>query len=430
MVVGAALLVGAVALVLVQRDALIDSVRDAARLRAEEVAGILAMAPTPPEALAIGDEDEQLIQVVVPDGSVVAASRNMTSMPAVAQLRPGRSTKIPSPIGDDEIVVVAAAADTPSGPATVLVGREVNKATESTRVLIQLLLPGIPVLMLVVGLTAWRLVGRALRPVDAITREVDEISSSALHRRVTEPRGDDEVARLARTMNRMLARLEEAQHRQRRFTSDASHELRSPVASIRQHAEVAMAHPDRTTLAELAETVLAEDLRVQGLVEDLLLLARADEGAARSEEAVDVDDLVFDAADRLRASSSLVVDTTGVSGGRVHGSPGQLRRLVGNLADNAARHARTRVAFSLAEDEGTVVLRVDDDGPGIPVEDRQRVFGRFVRLDDARGRDEGGSGLGLAIVAEVAASHHGMVTAGDGPGGGARLEVRLPASAG
>ena len=140
-------------------------------------------------------------------------------------------------------------------------------------------------------------VGRALAPVEAIRAEVDAISAAALHRRVPDPPADDEIARLARTMNRMLDRLEQAQARQRRFVSDASHELRSPVASIRQHAEVALAHPDRTTTAELAETVLAEDLRLQRLVEDLLLLTRADEHTlALRRRPVDLDDLVFDEA--------------------------------------------------------------------------------------------------------------------------------------
>jgi signal transduction histidine kinase len=426
-VVGTALLIGAVALVSVQRETLRDGVRDAARLRAEEVAGDLK-ASSEPAALAVGDEDEHLIQVVGTDGQVVASSGNMAGRPALVQLRPGQSTTVHAPVGDDEFIVVAVAAETSTGPVTVMVGRELDNVTESTNVLVSLLLPGIPALMLLVGLTTWRVVGRALGPVEAIRREVDEISSSQMHRRVPEPAGHDEVARLAATMNRMLARLEDALVRQRRFVSDASHELRSPVASIRQHAEVALAHPDRMTLAELADTVLAEDLRVQRLVEDLLLLARADEGIGPSAQAVDLDDIVFDVADGLRHTAPVTVDTAGVSAGRVRGEPAQLRRLVGNLADNAARHARSRVAISLGEVDGSVVLRVDDDGGGIPADQRLRVFERFVRLDEARARDDGGVGLGLAIVAQVAATHGGTATAAASPAGGARLEVRLPVS--
>ncbi len=425
-VVGAALLIGSLVLLAVLRDTLSGGVSDAARLRAEEVGAVLAASSEPLTELPIADDDEQLIQVLDPDGRVVASSHNMEGRPALVRLRPGQSATVRAPVGDDRFVLVATEALTPGGPVTVVAGRELDKVAESTRVVSRILLPGIPALLLIVGLTTWRVVGHSLRPVELIRREVDEISSSALHRRVPEPAGADEIARLAVTMNRMLARLEDAHRRQQRFVSDASHELRSPVASIRQHAEVARAHPDRTTLGELAETVLAEDLRVQALVEDLLVLARADEGRDRPTQSVDVDDLVFDAAARLRTTASVAVDTSGVSAGRVRGEPAQLRRLVANLADNAARHARSRVAFSLGERDGSVVLRVDDDGGGIPAGDRERVFERFVRLDEARARDDGGTGLGLAIVAQVAAAHGGSVSVGESPPGGARLEVRLP----
>jgi signal transduction histidine kinase len=261
-------------------------------------------------------------------------------------------------------------------------------------------------------------------------REVDTISAGALHRRVPVPGTGDETARLATTMNRMLDRLEQAQQRQRRFVSDASHELRSPVATIRQHAEVAAAHPERTSLTNLADTVLAEDLRLQRLVDDLLLLARADEqmlgpGAA----SVDLDDLVLDAVRRLRTDPWLSVDGTGIGAARVRGDQALLARLVGNLTENAARHASSRVAVSLSADgAGWAVLGVDDDGSGVAAPDRERVFERFVRLDDGRTRDAGGSGLGLAIAREVALVHGGSISVRDSTLGGARFEVRLPAS--
>jgi signal transduction histidine kinase len=302
---------------------------------------------------------------------------------------------------------------------------------EATATLAGLLAVGLPLLLVVVAGTTWVVVGRALAPVEAIRAEVDAISATALHRRVPDPPANDEIGRLARTMNRMLERLEGAQTRQRRLVSDASHELRSPVAAIRQHAEVALAHPDRTTTTELAGTVLAEDLRLQRLAEDLLLLTRADEhtlGLRR--HPVDLDDLVFDEAGRLRGVSGLRVDTSAVSAGRVDGDATGLRRVLRNLADNAARHAAAQVAFSVSERDGVVRLLVDDDGPGIPEVDRERVFERFVRLDDARARDDGGSGLGLAIVAELVAAHDGTVTITPSPAGGTRVEVTLPRPAG
>jgi signal transduction histidine kinase len=166
-------------------------------------------------------------------------------------------------------------------------------------------------------------------------------------------------------------------------------------------------------------------------VEDLLLLARADEHALQPRRRqVDLDDLVFEEARRLREATELAVDVGAVSAGRVDGDAAGLRRVLHNLGDNAARHASGRIAFALAERDGAAVLTVDDDGPGIPAAERRRVLERFVRLDDARARDGGGSGLGLAIVAELVAAHGGTVGVAGSPLGGARVEVILPCAAG
>jgi signal transduction histidine kinase len=300
----------------------------------------------------------------------------------------------------------------------------------TTEVVTQLLIIGLPVLLVVVAVTTWFAVGRALAPVDAIRREVDEISAAQLHRRVPQPTADDEIGRLAATMNRMLARLEDAGNSQRRFVSDASHELRSPITTIRQHAEVALAHPDRASARELAEVVLAEQQRMQRLVEDLLLLARADEKVPLNRTPVDLDDLAFEEGHRLRSTTSARVDTSEVTAARVEGDADALRRMLRNLGENAARHAASRVAIAVAARGEHVVLTVDDDGPGIPESERDRVLRRFVRLDEARSRDDGGSGLGLSIVDEVARAHGGSVAISDSALGGARIEVRLPAADG
>jgi signal transduction histidine kinase len=381
-------------------------------------------------ALAVDEADEVLIQVLDERGRVVGASPNVSGMAPVARLGPGewRLVEVPAgaPIEAGPFLAVGTGADTPLGRRTVVVARSTEDAGETTAAVAGLLAVGLPLLLAVVAVTTWVVVGRALAPVEAIRTEVDAISAAALHRRVPDPPADDEIGRLARTMNRMLARLEHAQARQRRLVSDASHELRSPVAAIRQHAEVALAHPDRTTVGELAGTVLAEDLRLQRLAEDLLLLTRADEHTlALRRRPVDLDDLVLAEARRLRGTG-LRVDAAGVSAGRVEGDGAALRRLVRNLADNGARHAAGQLAFSVAERDGHVLLAVEDDGPGIPEADRQRVFERFVRLDDARARDDGGSGLGLAIVAELVTAHGGTVAIDTSPLGGARVEVALP----
>jgi signal transduction histidine kinase len=272
------------------------------------------------------------------------------------------------------------------GHRTIVVARGIDDVQDAQRAVAHALWFAIPVLLLLVGVLTWLITGRTLRPV------------------------------------------REAAERQQRFVADAAHELRSPVASIRQHAEVATEHPETTDLHELATTVGIEGIRLQSLVDDLLLLARLDEGqeiAARDE--VDLDDLVLAEAERLRATTSDAISTRDVHAGRILGDARSLERLVRNLGDNAARHAGT-VAFALAATDGHITLTVDDDGPGIPASDRERVFERFVRLDEGRDRAVGGTGLGLAIAREVARAHGGDVTLGDSPVGGLRAEVRLPAA--
>jgi signal transduction histidine kinase len=426
-VVAVALVVGAAGLIVALRRTMIDEVAEAARAQAGDVARELE-AGRPP-SLEVAGADEQLIQVTTPAGAVIASSPNMAGRPAVVRLEPGQSAEVVTPLDDDEFVAVAEDAQTSDGPRIVLVARALVDVLDTTTVITRLLIIGLPLLVLVVALTTWFAVGRALAPVEAIRREVDEISSAELHRRVPRPKADDEIGRLAATMNRMLERLESARNSQRRFVSDASHELRSPLTTIRQHAEVALAHPDRVTPAELADVVLAEQQRMQGLVEDLLLLARADEQVPLAHEAVDLDDLAFEEGHRLRTNTSKLVDTSGVTAVRVRGDADALRRMVRNVGENAARHASSRVEIALAERGDQVVLTVDDDGAGIPESERARALQRFVRLDESRSRDEGGSGLGLSIVDEVARAHGGSVFIEQSPLGGARIKITLAVQA-
>jgi signal transduction histidine kinase len=406
---------------------MVDEVAEAARAQAGDV--VRELETGRPPVLEVAGADEQLIQVMTPAGAVVAASPNMAGKPAVVRLAPGESAEVVTPLDDDEFVAVAESAQTSDGLRIVLVARALIDVLDTTTVITRLLIIGLPLLVAVVALTTWFAVGRALAPVEAIRREVDEISAAQLHRRVPQLKRDDEIGRLAATMNRMLERLENARNSQRRFVSDASHELRSPITTIRQHAEVALAHPDRVTASELAEVVLAEQQRMQRLVEDLLLLARADEHVPLAREAVDLDDLAFEEGHRLRSTTSKRVDTSGVSAARVQGDADALRRMFRNVGENAARHAWSRVDITLVERGGEVALTVDDDGPGIPEAERDRVLQRFVRLDEARSRDEGGSGLGLSIVDEVVRAHGGTVSIGQSPLGGARITVRLPVQA-
>jgi len=427
LVVGMALAIASVGLVVGLRESLVNDRREVAEARGDEIVALL-QAAADPAVVTIPDVDDQWVQVIDANGEVLNASAKVAGLPAIVQLEPDTAHEIQADVGDERSYIAAAtSAATSRGSLIVIVGRGLDDVADSTEILSGLLTVGLPVLLLVMAGTTYLVVGRALAPVEAIRQEVDSISASDLDRRVMVPDRPDEIARLARTMNRMLGRLAAAQDRQRRFVSDAAHELRSPIASIRQHAEVALAHSDDVPERQLAATVLEENLRLQRLVEDLILLARSDEQSLATYQDVDLDDIVFEEAQRLRGTTSLTVDTTAVSGGQVRGDPMRLRRMIANLADNAGRHARSRVDFSLGEQpDGSVLLRVDDDGSGIPEPDRKRIFERFVRLDDARSRDDGGYGLGLAIVAEVAAAQGGSAIAVESPSGGARLEIRLP----
>jgi signal transduction histidine kinase len=421
LVVGLALVAGALVLVALLGSVLTDQVCGDARERASQ----LAARPDGPGVLD-GSRPSELVQWIDRSGAVLGA-------PGERRLAdPGaRCVAVEPPGHGEDFIFAAAVVQEPgaSGPAQVVVGRPLVDVLDSTSFVTRVLLVGLPVMLLVVGGVTWMVAGRTLAPVAAIRREVDEITATELHRRVPTVHGSDEIGRLAATMNRMLDRLERAQDNQRRFVSDASHELRSPIASIRQHAEVALAHPERSSLDELAGTVLAENLRIQHLVDDLLLLARADEQDLRLPKAsVDLDDLVFEELQRLRSATKLKVDGSAVSAGQALGDEASLQRMILNLGENAARYARSRIVLALRETDGEVVLTVADDGPGIPVPDRERVFERFVRLATARGRDEGGTGLGLAIVAEVVRAHGGTVRVDETPGGGATIEVRLPAA--
>ena len=426
-VVAIALTVGAIALVAAAQRTMVDEVTEAAGKPAAEVVGQLESGRPP--VLEVAGSDEQMVQVMTPAGAVVASSSNVAGEPAVARLAPGQSAQVITPLDNDAFIAVAQSAQTANGQRIVLVARALVDVLDTTKALTRLLIIGLPVMLAVVALATWFAVGRALAPVEAIRREVDEISAAQLHRRVPQPKADDEIGRLAATMNRMLERLENARNSQRRFVSDASHELRSPITTIRQHAEVALAHPDRVTAAELAEVVLAEQQRMHRLVEDLLLLARVDEHVPLTRAAVDLDDLAFEEGHRLRSTTSKRVDTSGVKAVRVQGDADALRRMVRNVGENAVRHASSRVDVTLVERGEEVVLTIDDDGPGIPATERARVLQRFVRLDEARSRDEGGSGLGFSIVDEVVRAHGGSMSIEQSPLGGARIVITLPVQA-
>ena len=415
LVVAVALILGATAFFLILRSTVLDAAERSAEARADEVAGRIET-----EGVGVVDGmDDEIVRVVSAEGETLAESDQM----AGAAVDPRASTQLV--MIDDEPALVAA--DELDDGAVLLVGVSIEDGTETLGTVGALLIVAVPLVLALVAATTWFVVARALRPVTRISDEVDGISAERLHRRVRLPDSGDEIAALAATMNRMLDRLDASATAQRQFVSDASHELRSPLATIRQHAELAQAHPQQTSVTELAELVHDEGLRLQDIIDALLLLARLDENGTVGKAPVDLDDIALVEARRLRAAG-ISVDSTAIDAGRVLGDARLLGQLVRNLTDNAARHCRGNVAIGLATADGHVTLTVEDDGDGIPLDERERVFERFVRLDEARARDAGGSGLGLAIVQGIAATAGGSTAVDESRWGGARVTVTLPAA--
>ncbi|MER7755003.1 ATP-binding protein [Kitasatospora sp. NPDC097643] len=375
------------------------------------------------------------IQVVDASGRVVAASGNLAGQPPIAPIRTedGHNTYNVHALGAEHHQrVTTVTASTPTGPVTIHVGASLRTADAAQGLTTAALAALSGLLLLTTAVLTWRATGRALRPVEAIRAEVAAIGDRDLARRVPEPRSDDEIARLAHTMNAMLERLEAAGTRQRRFIADASHELRSPLTVLRTQLEVALAVPDPDVRTDLVAGALQDTERLQALATDLLLLARLDAtGQDRpGRQQVDLAELV-DTTVRARGPQPHPATLRVAPGIVVPGNPQWLGRLLTNLLDNAQRHARHDVTVRLHRDDATgeAVLDICNDGPRIPPADRERIFERFTRLDDARSRDDGGTGLGLPIARDIATIHGGTLTVLDPPGP-TTFRTRLPISTG
>ncbi|GAA4577312.1 sensor histidine kinase [Planotetraspora kaengkrachanensis] len=270
---------------------------------------------------------------------------------------------------------------------------------------------------------AWWVVGRTLRPVAEIRARTAEITVSDLSLRLPQPPGRDEIAQLARTTNRTLARLEEAVNQQRQFASVVSHELRNPVTGLYTRLEEAVLHPDEVDLRETVAAALSTTKRMHAIIDDILALARLRTVIPAPPEPIDLGALVAEeAAGQVNGPP---VRTRTTAGLMVLGNRIQLIGMLNNLLANACRHAETTVEVSTGRAGGYAVVNVVDDGAGIAPEDRERVFEPFVRLADGRRRDPGGSGLGLAICRGIAGAHHGTLNVEDSPRG-ARFVLRLP----
>ncbi|MGX4655724.1 HAMP domain-containing sensor histidine kinase [Micromonospora sp. SCSIO 07396] len=441
------------------------------------------------------------VQVVDSAGRIRAASIDADRL--VPMVRPdqltgtGRQrTVVPGQrLGwEGPVRVVAVPARSAGEPVTVLVGRSTADVRHATQAARTVLLVAFPLLVGLLAVVAWRVVGATLRPVEALRSGAAEITGRDAAGRLPVPASQDEIHRLAVTLNDMLDRLAAARARQRSFLADAAHELRSPLTNMRTELEVAQRLGDRTDWPAVAADLLTDTERLGRLVDDLLLLARLDEQPAQqvdhlgAAEPVELGALLTEVAARWPGPTSAAVpallpggsvvaaaepavppqaalaadppsspeSTAAGAGSAVSpgvtavgsepavspqvtvvtaagpvwtvGVPDELRRVLGNLVDNAVRHARTRVVLAVEPtvDGAYHLVTVTDDGPGIPVADRERVFRRFARLDEGRARDAGGAGLGLAIVRELVRRGGGTVALDDAhPGLTVRLHLPL-----
>ena len=406
-VVGLALTLASFALVSSLSDSLIGDVKDTANAAVDRVAGALAAGQDPGELDRKEAKSVLMLQIQDGDGRVVQ------TIPPVDR-DAGEGVQTPA-----ELVVASRDVATPAGPRTVLAISRAGPITQSIDGVVRSLLIATPLLTILVALLTWFAVDRALRPIEAIRRRAEAISHSTLDERLPPTETGDEVERLTNTLNAMLDRIDRGARRQREFVSDASHELRTPLAAMRADIEISLSH--QGDWPAVAIRLLDDHRRLERLTSDLLLLARADDATASPlAERVRLDELV---AGELRAvGKELAVELAPVE---VTGVVPELVRLVRNLLDNADRHAASRVEVRLVAEDETVVLTVDDDGPGVPEDQRERVFDRFHRLDSGRARASGGTGLGLAIVRRVARGHGGDVVAGTSPLGGARFSARF-----
>lgn len=414
-------------LIVLQRRALTDIIDAALAQRAD---GIVALLDEGSLEWDLGDgSDDQFVQFVARDGTVSDSTANLASAdPLDITIEAGGGATLRTvddvPVDDDPFRVLSRPVD----GGVLHVGSSFDRVAESGATLAGSLAATIPVVVAVFAALVWWLVGRTLGPVEDIREQVDSISADRLDRRVPRPGTDDEIDRLAVTMNAMLDRLQAATERQQRFVADASHELRGPLTRLRGELELAVRTP-ATADRERLESLHREVVSMQAMVDDLLYLARADTGAAVARTtSVDLDDLVLIEGRHVAVSHGVEIDLSGVSGACVEGNRAQLTRAIGNVMDNAGRHARARVSVTLHERADRAVLVVHDDGPGVPAEAAERIFQRFGRADEARSAERGGAGLGLAIAHEIIEQHGGDLVLTNPGVEGATFELTLPAT--
>jgi signal transduction histidine kinase len=435
---------GAVLLLQLQRYALVRILDQSASATAKSVATTYKK-PQLPAAFRIDITSAGVtaVQVVdADDGVVGASSGSRVSKPAplldadqLAGARAGRHFTIHTATSDAPLRVLGRKV----GSRTVLVATDLSRVNDSVRILGQAALIGGPLAVLLMAVATYTVVALTLRPVAALRHGASDITAAGLaDQRLPVPGAQDEIHRLAVTLNAMLDRIDFATKRQRTFVGDAAHELRSPLASLRVQLEVTQRLGPATDNSSMIEDVLVDVSRLERLVNDLLVLARLDERqVAPRRESVELDQLVEDVtAGYLNARVPVQLAPVGAPI-TIDGDADGLRRVAVNLIDNAVRYAASQVTVGLAATEtrgrGFATLTVTDDGPGIPIDERERVFDRFYRVNASRSRDSGGTGLGLPIVRDLVRAHGGTVrltTPASGEGLEAVVVLPIPPRAG
>ena len=418
LVLAVALVVGALAAAGLLRRALSSDARSLLVDRVDEVQTQIADGLLTRVLPATGREVGQ-VQVVDAAGQVVAVTIGLadtTRLDVIAAPAVGHdstATVDGNAIGGvpgQEYRVVARTVESGDGQLTIYAVTSLDAAHRAERYLRNALLIGLP---LQVALAAWlisRVVARALAPVDSMRAEVDRIEAADLSGRVQASSSDDEIAKLGLTLNRMLDRLEEAAGRQQLFAAAASHELRSPLSTIRTELEVGLAYPDRAEWSKVAEDSLIEVARLEELTRDLRMLTRSRSMQASAAVPIDLPALVA-AEVALRRADRGVAYHTHLMSAEIAADPDAVVRVLRNLLDNSERHAAANIGVIVTQETDGVTLTVANDGPAVPPGDLERIFEPFMRLDEARSLDIGGSGLGLAIVRSIMSALGGSIIA-------------------
>jgi len=430
------------ALYLALRHNLNSSLNDSLESRAEIVAGLVVDVDhvDVAELTIPGDpvEGEEFVRVFDSSGNLVFDNsgekfRPPDDLAAVSAALSGSRTRTNLDLGPELRALTAPIHANGQVIGAVEVGLSTDDVHSTLRTLLIIIAVTYPLALVIASGGGVFLAGRALSPIDGLTRTARRISAEDLSRRLDMRLPDDEVGRLARTFDEMIARLDDAFRRQRQFTADASHELRTPLTAIKGQTEVALQRDrDPAEYRSVLRNVNTEVDRMIRLVSSLLTLARADaHQVPLAKEDISLGALVSDAADQVRSAA----DNKGVSmrlrnGGetRVTADQDLLLQLILNLLDNAVKHTPSGgsidVSWSKADGQAKVV--VSDEGPGIPTEHLPRIFDRFYRVDKARSREGGGVGLGLSICRWIAQAHGGTIQADNAPGQGATFTVHLP----